>query len=148
MNLFARATVFIFSFFIGLADTTLGCGGDRNAVFLECGPSCQRDFCQTTNYRKVPCVDRCLTGCFCQCGFARDEASQICVPTSCCPTGFENVDYYQKCPSVEINIEFFNITTVDVSKWKWEWEKWAKKFNKTHLLRNSQIMLITIKCIN
>lgn len=63
--------------------------------WVECGESCNRDFCRVPNYF-VACVSQCAPGCYCECGYYRDFEDN-CVPRLNCPS-FDNTGYVKWCP--------------------------------------------------
>lgn len=72
----------------------------QNEVYMPCGPSCGGDGCNQIYYL-VPCNNTCLSGCFCKCGYYRNEAG-ICVPANQCFGGApSNVGYARLCPGIK-----------------------------------------------
>lgn len=66
--------------------------------WLECGESCNQDYCQVPEYL-VRCVSACLPGCYCECGTCKDFNGN-CVPEKQCPR-FDNYGYDSICPKPE-----------------------------------------------
>ncbi|XP_055677620.1 zonadhesin-like isoform X2 [Lutzomyia longipalpis] len=61
-----------------------------NEVYLECGGACQDDCDQLK-----PCTEQCVSGCFCEDGYARINGK--CVPKYKCPVECPEHEHYVPC---------------------------------------------------